>query len=92
MYDEVERVDMQDKQNGKELDFKAGLARLEEIVESLESGEADLEDALKYFDEGIRLSERLSGKLARAEKKIHKLVEEADGSLKTEIMEEEDVD
>lgn len=83
---------MQDDQNSKELNFKAGLARLEEIVESLESGEADLEDALRYFDEGIRLSEKLSEKLVRAEKKIHKLVEEADGSLKTELMEEENVD
>ncbi|MDD2282601.1 MAG: exodeoxyribonuclease VII small subunit, partial [Eubacteriales bacterium] len=35
--------------------FEAALARLEEIVDSLEAGDADLEKALKLFEEGISL-------------------------------------
>jgi exodeoxyribonuclease VII small subunit len=79
---------MADPKKEKEIDFKAGIERLEEIVDSLESGEIDLEDALKVFEEGIKISRQLSKKLEKAEKQIRKLVEESDGTLTTEVMEE----
>jgi len=72
----------------KDIDFKTGLNRLEEIVDSLEGGEIDLEEALRFFEEGINISKKLSEKLARAEKQIHKLVEKSEGTLITEPMEE----
>ncbi|MBD3219550.1 MAG: exodeoxyribonuclease VII small subunit [candidate division Zixibacteria bacterium] len=72
----------------KDIDFKAGVERLEEIVEDLESGETDLEEALKVFEEGIKISRSLSEKLEKAEKQIRKLVEQSDGELTTEVMEE----
>ena len=79
---------MADTKKEKDIDFKAGIERLEEIVDSLESGEIDLEDALKAFEEGIKISRKLSEKLEKAEKQIHKLVEESDDTLTTEVMEE----
>lgn len=78
------------KKTEKDFDFQEGLERLEEIVDSLEGGEVELEKALKVFEEGIRLSQRLAGKLDKAEKQIRKLVEKSDGSLETEPFEEED--
>jgi exodeoxyribonuclease VII small subunit len=79
---------MADTKKEKEIDFKAGIERLEEIIDSLESGEIDLEEALKVFEEGIKISRQLSQKLEKAEKQIRKLVEESDGTLTTEVMEE----
>ncbi|HDS01311.1 MAG TPA: exodeoxyribonuclease VII small subunit [candidate division Zixibacteria bacterium] len=79
---------MAESKKAKDIDFKAGIERLEEIVENLESGEIDLEEALKVFEEGIRISRSLSEKLEKAEKQIRKLVEESDGTLTTEVMEE----
>lgn len=53
--------------------FEAALARLEEIVRALESGQSKLEDALALYEEGIRLSRTCSEKLDNAEQKIKML-------------------
>jgi exodeoxyribonuclease VII small subunit len=74
--------------NSEEIDFKTGMERLEEIVDSLEGGEIDLEEALKVFEEGIVLSGNLAAKLEKAEKRIRKLVEDAEGNTDTEVMED----
>jgi exodeoxyribonuclease VII small subunit len=50
----------------KELDFRAGMERLEEIIDNLESGQVDLEEALKVFEDGIKISQQLAAKLERA--------------------------
>ena len=36
--------------------FEAALARLEELVQELEKGDLPLEQSLKFFEEGIKLS------------------------------------
>lgn len=56
-----------------ELKFEAALARLEEIVSGLEQGEADLEEALKLFEEGISLIRLCDGQLKEAEQKLEQL-------------------
>ena len=81
---------MVEKRKEQDIDFKSGLERLEEIVDSLEGGEIDLEEALKVFEEGIKISKSLSEKLTRAEKQIRQLVEKSDGSLETEPMEDDE--
>lgn len=81
---------MTEKKKTEQIDFRTGLERLEEIVDSLEGGEIDLEEALKVFEEGIKISKRLSEKLTQAEKQIRKLVEKSDGSLETEPLEDEE--
>jgi exodeoxyribonuclease VII small subunit len=79
---------MVDKKEEKDIDFNSGIERLEEIVDSLEGGEIDLEESLKVFEEGIKISKRLSEKLGKAEKQIRKLVEKSDSELGTEVMED----
>ncbi|MCI0528813.1 MAG: exodeoxyribonuclease VII small subunit, partial [Nitrospira sp.] len=38
------------------LKFEEALGRLEEIVKTLEKGELPLEESLKIFEEGVRMS------------------------------------
>ena len=65
------------------LTFEKAMESLEKIVHELESGDLALEDALKKFEEGIKLSRQCSNKLEESEKKIALLMEQADGSLST---------
>jgi|MGYP000946303934 exodeoxyribonuclease VII small subunit len=53
--------------------FETALARLEEIVASLESGNADLDQALKLFEEGISLVRICDKQLKEAEQKLEQL-------------------
>lgn len=71
----------------EELKFEKALERLEKIVEELEAGNIPLEDALKKYEEGVRLSRTCSEKLTQAEKKIQILTQSLDGSLKREDFE-----
>lgn len=56
--------------------FEQALERLETIVEELESGSLTLEESLARYEEGVRLSRRLTTSLDQAEKRIERLVEE----------------
>ena len=75
------------KEATEELKFEKALERLEKIVEELEAGEIPLEDALKKYEEGVKLSRVLSEKLGQAEKKIQILTKSLDGSSKREDFE-----
>ncbi|HND86074.1 MAG TPA: exodeoxyribonuclease VII small subunit [Pseudobdellovibrionaceae bacterium] len=56
------------------MDFEKKLSRLEEIVQKMEKGELSLEDSLKFFEEGVRLSKECQGQLTEAEKKVRLLL------------------
>jgi len=71
----------------EELKFEKALERLEKIVEELESGNIPLEEALKKYEEGVRLSRACSEKLTQAEKKIEVLTKTLGGTLKREPFE-----
>lgn len=64
--------------------FEKDLERLEEIVEALESGELALDDALKTFEEGVKLAKRCEKALAQAEKRIEVLTANDEGELEAE--------
>ncbi|HID98602.1 MAG TPA: exodeoxyribonuclease VII small subunit [Thermodesulfobacteriaceae bacterium] len=57
----------------KELDFETALKELEKRVNELENDDLSLEDALKTFEEGIKLSRHCAGCLSIAEKRIQEL-------------------
>ena len=67
--------------------FEQALARLEEIVAALESGDQGLEESISLFEEGTKLSRFCQEKLSAAQGKIEKLVEAANGRLATEEIE-----
>ena len=56
-----------------EIKFEKALDQLEKIVEQLESGDLALDEALKHYEEGVKLSRACTKKLSEAEKKIETL-------------------
>lgn len=56
------------------MDFEKKLSRLEEIVGQMESGDLSLEDSLKNFEEGIKLSRDCHTQLNEAEQKVKELL------------------
>jgi len=62
--------------------FEDALNKLEKIVSKLEEGDIPLEESLKLFEEGIRLSRFCNQKLDEAEKKVEILLKGKDGVLK----------
>ncbi len=50
--------------------FESALARLEEIVKSLDSGNAPLDESLNLFEEGVSLVKFCNGKLDSAEQRV----------------------
>lgn len=55
--------------------FEDNLSRLEGIVEQLESGELSLDDAMKAFEKGIKLTRDCQESLSQAEQKVQVLME-----------------
>ena len=47
----------------KNFDFEKNLSKLENIVEKLESEDTPIEKSLEFFEEGVKISKELSGKL-----------------------------
>ncbi len=74
----------------KEPDFEASMARLTEIVASLESGDAPLGESLKLFEEGTALLRRCSKLLDEAEQKVAQLRKGPDGAPEALPFEVED--
>jgi len=68
----------------KERKFEDALKQLEGIVEKLEGEDLSLEDSLKDFEEGVRLTRYCHNKLNEAEKKIEILMKDDEGNEKTE--------
>ena len=62
--------------------FEDALKKLEKIVSKLEEGDIPLEESLKLFEEGIRLSRFCNQKLDEAEKKVEILLKGKNGTLK----------
>ena len=56
------------------MDFEKKLDCLEEIVAKMESGELSLEESLKSFEEGIKISRECYKQLGEAEQKVKVLL------------------
>ena len=61
----------------KELTFEMAMKRLEEIVNALENGTVSLDDSLKLFEEGIKLSKFCENELKNIEQKAAKILEDS---------------
>ena len=78
---------MSKEENNK--DFETSLKKLEKIVSDLENGELPLEESIKTFEEGVKLTKHCQNLLSKAEIKIQKLVESKDGSIDLEAFDDE---
>ena len=55
----------------------------------LPEGDLPLEEALKEFEEGVRLAKFCTGKLDEAERKVEKLIRDQAGKIQTTPFSEE---
>ena len=58
--------------------FEDSLAELEQLVEQLEQGEISLEDSLKSFERGVKLTRTCQKSLQEAEQKVKILLAKND--------------
>ncbi len=72
------------------LKFEKALERLEETVRALESPDLPIEESLRLFEEGVRLSRLCTKMLDEADRKIARLTEARPEN--TEVREEDDPD
>lgn len=63
------------------LSFESAYARLEEILEQINSGKVSLEESLRLYEEADKLIIRCSKQLTDAEKKIEILIKNREGEL-----------
>ncbi len=54
----------------KKFDFEESVKRLEQISDKLESGDISLDESIKLFEQGIKLSHECSEYLEKAKQKI----------------------
>jgi exodeoxyribonuclease VII small subunit len=69
--------------------FEAALERLEEIVKELEAGDLPLEQSLKLFEEGIKLSRLCNKRLEDAERRVEVLLKDNAGNITARPFEEQ---
>ncbi len=67
--------------------FEDQLGALENVVERLERGELSLEDSVRLFEEGIKLSNACKLELERAEGRIQVLVDTQGAGIQTTDLE-----
>jgi len=76
------------KAKKNEAGFEKDLEGLEGIVTALEEGGLSLDDALKQFEEGIKLARRCEKALTDAEKRIEMLTKNAEGEVEAKPFDE----
>ncbi len=64
--------------------FEKALARIEQIVDQMESGEIELDKALALYQEGMELMARCQATLEETQNKIKKITRDIQGRLKVE--------
>ena len=62
----------------KELNFEELIEKLEDITNKLEKEQLSLDDSVKLFEEGIKISKECNTKLEDAEKRITVLINDND--------------
>lgn len=68
--------------NSPQLNFEAAMEQLQAVVQKLEGGNLPLEEALKQFEEGVRLTRACQEQLFAAEQRVEILMKaDANGNI-----------
>lgn len=65
----------------KNLSFDTALAKLEQIVEKLESGQLSLDESVTLFEEGVKLSLYCQEELKKTGGKVNLLLKKLNGEF-----------
>ena len=71
--------------------FEASLGALEKIVRKLEDGDLSLEESLKLFEDGVKLSRECQERLNQSERRIEVLLKDANGNLALQNLSPDDL-
>ncbi len=74
-------------ENAKELNFEKAILELETITRKLESGNLELEESIKLYEEGSKLVKICEKRLADAKLKVEQIVKDENGNVKLETFE-----
>ena len=67
-----------------EIDFEESMEKLEKIAKELESDKLSLNDSVKKFEEGMKISKKKKKVLDEAEKKITILIDDTEKDLEVD--------
>lgn len=70
--------------------FEASLAALERVVRELERGDLPLEESLKLFEQGVKLSRECQERLNQAERRVEVLLRDTEGRPVLSAFDDED--
>jgi exodeoxyribonuclease VII small subunit len=87
---ETRRRNSKKREDAEEpLGFEEALGRLEGIVEQLEDGDLELEEALSVFEKGVGLTRNCAERLEETERRIEVLVAEGESLVEKRFEEDE---
>ncbi len=69
--------------------FEKDLKRLEDIVAKMEDGDIPLDESMKLFEEGVKLSRLCSERLDKAERKVEIITADKNGNITAKSFEAE---
>ncbi len=75
----MDKPEAKSDETSGDLSFEAALARLEEIVRTLERGEAPLDQSIELYQEGDRLKRHCEARLKAAQARIEQIAFGSDG-------------
>lgn len=77
-------AEVQKQTDIKDLSFEQALKELETIVQSLETGQVNLENSIDLYDRGTALRQHCQDKLSEAQAKVEKITLSSDGTVQTQ--------
>ena len=78
------------KKDQSEKSFEDALKRLEEVLESLEHGNLNLEDSVQAFEEGVKLVRFCHDRLDEVERRVELLLKDEAGRFVTKTFPEDE--
>lgn len=78
-------------EKSKVFNYEKSIKDLEKLVEQMESGDLSLENSLKNFEKGIKLTRECQAALKTAEQKVQILIEE-NGQAFLEELEDDEIE
>ena len=78
---------MTEYENVEEMTFEQSIDALEALVKRLEDGGIDLDESLRIYEQAVALRDPCRSILEDGERRIRKIMETADGSVREEEFE-----
>ena len=78
---------MTEYENVEEMTFEQSIDVLEALVKRLEDGGIDLDESLRIYEQAVALRDHCRSILEDGERRIRKIMETADGSVREEEFE-----